>query len=399
MKHSFWLSSMFFLLILINSSCKKDPISPMEDLNKTTVIDCNESTFPLVWKKKNGLDVDYIVKCELEVPRGQTLLIEPGVRVKFEGSNAAIYASEGALKMVGTAALPIILEGVVPVKGSWRGVFISSNIRDNQLEYVTIRHAGSSASFWLSDPCGLGFEIPTDGVIRISIANCTFEQNDGYGIGSRSDGLNLERFENNVFRNNTLAPVLLPSFVIDKIATSNSYENNGLSHIAIYSEGFQYTPDRDITIQAASLPYRFKSDLRPARNMKINPGAILEFEADKGIIVDGSTASMTAVGTPGSPIIFRGVLPGLRGQWRGIFFNSGNPLNQLEHCQVLGGGGNFYWTYFANIEIFYNSRVNINACQIRDSGGYGITYSSDSPNVIITNNVYSNNADQDVLIH
>ena len=137
----------------------------------------------------------------------------------------------------------------------------------------------------------------------------------------------------------------------------------------------------------------------PTRNVKINPGAILEFEAGAGIYVDGNSSSLTAAGTANNPIIFRGILPNFRGQWRGVYFNSGSPLNQLEHCHILGGGGGFYWSYDANIEIFFGSRVRINDCQIRDSGGYGITYSSDSPNVLVTDNVYSNNANQDVLIH
>ncbi|MBK8722948.1 MAG: hypothetical protein IPL95_11965 [Saprospiraceae bacterium] len=91
------------------------------------------------------------------------------------GANASFnITGSAAVKMIGTKDQPIILEGITPTKGTWKGVMLNSSSSENIWEYVTIRDAGSTV----------------DGAIvmssivnqKPSISNCLITNNKGYGV-------------------------------------------------------------------------------------------------------------------------------------------------------------------------------------------------------------------------
>jgi hypothetical protein len=100
-----------------------------------------------------------------------TWTVDPGVTIRVSPSgsvlmNAArttasptVDVSNGTLIAVGTAAAPIVFEGVTQTPGSWRGlVFRAAPTPASRLDYVTVAHAGgaSQANSFHCAPMGLG---------------------------------------------------------------------------------------------------------------------------------------------------------------------------------------------------------------------------------------------------
>lgn len=89
-------------------------------------------------------DVDYVIKTFISISSNRVITIKPGVKIQFEGADVGISVrGQAALKMIGTAAKPIILEEKIANAGSWKGISLVSTNTENQWKYVTIRHAGA----------------------------------------------------------------------------------------------------------------------------------------------------------------------------------------------------------------------------------------------------------------
>ncbi len=391
------LNLKFLLLLLASSSlalltsCKGDGPDITPDV--PTLIDCN-GTLPLVWKNNPDLNVDYIVSCFITLESGQDLVIEPGVTVQFEGAESGILVDKGSLKMIGNASAPITLEGKIAVKGTWKGIFYSSNSVNNSMEYVTVSHAGSEEQFFFDDRCGVGMYSAL-GTSRLSIKNCTLSDNEGFGFFAQGVDANLSAFEGNTFIRNSDAPVFIGINLLNKIDASSVYtvsgRENGKSYIAIEG-GWPNTPD--VTLVKLPVPYRFLSgEPVTIKRMTISPGAILEFEQGAYLNVIEANAALIAVGTPAEPIIFRGS-EGVAGSWGGIYIANSNVLNRLENCVVENGGEFTLFSAKANIELggsSLNPACVIRNCQIRNGLGYGIGY-RDVSGVVLENNNFSGNA-------
>jgi len=91
----------------------------------------------------------YYVTGELTIPTGQSLVIDPGVRVKFAKGTG--LTANGSLQANGTEAQPIIFTSreATPLPGDWNGVTLnapSNSIRYVHLDYATNGFVGSNAN-------------------------------------------------------------------------------------------------------------------------------------------------------------------------------------------------------------------------------------------------------------
>ena len=122
---------------------------------------------------------------------GGNLTIKPGTIIKM-GSGAALHFDDqaghkGSITAIGTAAQPIIIEGLEGGQGYWDGIYIMSNSQKNNLQYCTIRGGGHTRHC-----CGGGND-GKSGMITCSeywmdypssviIKNCTIENSQEAGI-------------------------------------------------------------------------------------------------------------------------------------------------------------------------------------------------------------------------
>ena len=112
----------------------------------------------------------YVVQGDVEIPDGETLVIEPGVTVQFE-TNAGLSAN-GTLTAVGTAASLIRFTSAQtsPSPGDWDGLALRSS--SGSLAWIQIDYAVDGLSIWNSSS-------PT-------ISDCTVRYSADTGIRVRA---------------------------------------------------------------------------------------------------------------------------------------------------------------------------------------------------------------------
>jgi hypothetical protein len=197
------------------------------------------------------------------------------------------------------------------------------------------------------------------------------------------------------------AAAVLPQVAGLDIATTYS-GGNGREYIQVYGQAIV---EDDLTIAKLDVPYRISRD-RSGREtyvekaLTIMPGVILEFETAAGIVLGSPgvdciplTGSINAVGTAQEPIIFRGVTAG-QGTWLGLGINSGTAANQLEYCEISGGGSNQMYNAGGqgNIVMTCGASLEVGNSIISDSGGWGIDFVQGANSLSQMTNTFSNNA-------
>jgi parallel beta-helix repeat protein len=371
--------------------------APPAPVVTSKTIDCN-TTIPEVWEDL-GDGVDYVVKCHIRLNGNTVYIIKPGVKIQFDGGDAGFtIGGTAALKMIGTAAKPIILEGKVASAGSWRGIYLQANNLENQWEYVILRHAGS-----ISDQKA-GLKLHGTGE-RISLKNCTFSDNTGYGI-EIWDYLYADSkftaFANNTFTNNTKSALRICSKQLGYLDSKSSYVNNGQKYIEVISN---YVIEDDIVVQKLDVPYRITGRIETKQLITLNAGVVFEFTSDAMLEFGSSykNSALIANGTAADPVKLIGYLPNTKGVWKGIGFNSGNLETKLTYC-VIDGAGSAELAFreektsilFGDSYIGRTGRGSVTNCTISNSGGYGISYRLNDP-VTLKDNTFKDNTKTDVF--
>ncbi len=354
---------------------------PTFTVTPDNVYDCsnNEITENTTWADVEAGDaVDYVIECAISVKGNALLTIEPGVTIAFAGEESGIFTSEGGgVKAVGTEANPIKLLGTSENKGIWKGIYFASSHPENRLEYVTVRHAGRTASSQSDEKGAVQLSRKVDS--KAAIVNCTITGNEGYGLFV-TEGSVLSEFANNTITDNTSAPVGLYFNQLGALDTGSDYQGNDAEHVEVRESAIEA---EEVTMASLNVPYRFveskKYDINQA--LTISPGSILEFSNGAGLRLGeqssdctATTGSLNATGTEENPIIFRGIAEG-KGTWLGIGFNSSSPNNRLVYCEISGGGSSKLYNaskFTANVTLQCESKVTIQHTILSESGGYGM---------------------------
>ena len=348
--------------------------------------------------------VDYIVSANITISGTRVVTVKPGVKIQFDGGSSGFtVSSQSALKMIGTAAKPIILEGKVATAGSWKGISIEAINIENQWEYVTLSYGGGN-----SQAAGLLVDGIND-AIRVSIKNCTFSNNLGYGIWCNDKyyiGTTFGGFSNNTFTDNTKSALKIRAAEMGNLDAQSKYINNGQKFIEVAR---MESPLADpITVKKIEVPYRVYSVIKSRDKITINAGVTMEFTTSSGFeLTYGTTfknASIVANGTAADPIKFIGYISGTKGVWLGFVLENGNIENSLKYCQIDGAGSDNVGcgVNFKGAVLFGNGcgdagRGTITNCTITNSGGYGILY-RDSDAVTIKDNTFKDNTKADTYL-
>ena len=347
-----------------------------------------------------GDGVDYIVTADIRLSGTRVVTVKPGVKIQFDGGGSGFRMyDQSALKMIGTVAKPIILEGKVATAGSWKGIEVGAINIENQWEYVTLSHGGGSGQ-----TAGLIMGYVND-AIRVSVKNCTFSNNLGYGIWCDSKfyaSTMFRGFSNNTFTDNTKSALKIRAAEMGDLDGQSKYSNNGQKFIEVAS--IVYPLADPITVKKIEVPYRIYYVIESKDKITINAGVTMEFTTSSGFrlpytLKDGS---LVAVGTAADPIKFVGFISGTKGVWLGLDLQNGNIENNLKYCQIDGAGSDdFGWgSNFKGAVIFGSGfsdvgRGSITNCNITNSGGYGIAYRSSDP-VTIKDNTFKDNTKADI---
>ncbi len=313
--------------------------------------------------------VDYIIKGNNFLNVRGALTIEAGVTVEFENNGGLNIQSAGSIRALGTSGEPIVLRGSEGATGDWRGLIVFSGNSTNTLQYTTISGGGSDAFNSNDDKGNLILYAGS----KMAVDHCTFEKGASYGVNANYRDVDLLSFTNNTIQNNQAAMLACPEFA-HSIESSNRFPNNINNYVLLNIGGIDNV---DRTWQALDVPYRqralsgvfFDLGVVNGGTLTLEPGVVMEFEANTGIDVKSGSA-LIARGTATQPIQFIGATA-VAGFWDGIYFNNTqNPLNELTHVDISYAGGD---SDIGAISMWASSNLTLSEVRLRNiSGGCAI---------------------------
>lgn len=334
---------------------------------------------------------DYYVNSTTQVREGLTLAA--GVVVECASdAYLNVIGNPGFLKAEGTAANKVIFRGVAKVKGSWRGIGISSTNINNSLNHVEIMHAGSSNN----GDRRAALRLQGNTFSRLVIQNTTISETAGHGLYLDGRDAVLTLFANNIFSNNDLAPVRLGAEQLYSLDRQSVYTGNGIQAVEVASAG--NTTGRinnSGIVPKLNVPYHFLSSLELMDAVTFEPGVTCLFNS--GLIINvNAVGAIIANGTASEPITFSG-LSQVSGAWNGIQIASPSSQNLLNYANVSYGGSTA--GRGANIYMFGSSggsQLTVTNSTISYSQTYGIRRASGNAQLTESNNTFISNALGDV---
>lgn len=128
-------------------------------------------------------------------------------------------------------------------------------------------------------------------------------------------------------------------------------------------------------------------------SLLIEPGVVIAFTPDSGLAFQETVSSLQAIGTANKPIVFTGTQPS-PGSWRGIFMESGNPTNIMEHVTVTYGGGQAFNSNGdrGNIIVYADGALTLKNCTISNSQTSGLNAIYRNTSLTLQNNSFTGNA-------
>ncbi len=316
---------------------------------------------------------------------------EPGVIVESD-SDVYIHVSgsSASLTAEGTASQRIVFTGIDKVKGSWRGISISSSSVNNKLDYVDVMYAGSSD---IGDTkTSVFMKSNTD--TKLSIKNTNISESDGYALTTDGDDAVLTAFENNNFNNNAQAPLQIGGENLYALDETSVFSDNGIQAIEIISRSVTF--ENPGTISYSLLPIHFYGGCHLRSTVTFSEGVTCLFDAGSRLWVTNEGA-IIAEGTSEKEVIFSG-MDESPGAWRGIELDSPSTSNKLDFCQVKYGGST--GGRGANIYMFGSSNgsyLSLSNSYVGDSQTYGIYRASGSTTLNTSNVTYANNSNGNVF--
>src|SRR5690606_26405935 len=356
-------------LMLFSCSSDDDGPAPIAEVEPPIILECGflEQGDHILMDNPNA-PVDYIITCEAKV--NGKLTVEAGVVIAFEPDASLRIFEDGSLQMIGTEAKPIVLTGIQPEKGIWRGMLIESNKASNVMNYVVIEYAGSSSASHSGGMYPAGLQV--NGDADVTIDHCTFQHCKDNGLyWSSSKYISIT---NSVFTNNDVPMKTWGSNQIKLYNNTNTYTGNVNDYVDMQYPNIS-NDGQQISWKKIDVPYfittriynRFDVD---HAQLVIEPGVDIIFATAETHMRILDDASITAVGTESDPIIFRGKND-VQAAWRSIIVSSGSALNEIGHAKIKNAG-NTMADIQAAVQVDYDSYLNIHDVSFTTNAGYAI---------------------------
>jgi hypothetical protein len=165
-----------------------------------------ESAPGLPWYPMGG-DNYYLI--DAEIPGHAAFTLEAGVVMKFK-EDRYLHRNQNniAVKFLGTAEKPVILDGEAGTPGSWGGIYMASEF---QIEHTIIKNGGGFLLPNATEKANIvsAFNGRDDAPNRL--INSTISDSEGYGIIIAPNTIDYgfdDPGKNNVFMNNALGDIL-----------------------------------------------------------------------------------------------------------------------------------------------------------------------------------------------
>jgi hypothetical protein len=276
--------------------------------------------------------VIYVVTCDVKVPSGVTLTIQPGAIVKFQYPYALVVEGQGTLRVLGTASRQVYLTSfnddavggdtngdggaTTPMAGDWKQIdFQAGSSPDSLIDYGVIRYGGCCST----DSGGITLEGASPTIQNTKLAN-----NQHYAI----------------LADLTSSPKL----------TNNTYSDNDVNGLALRGGSIDAATTWDVTSTAYFITGEVK--VASGATLTIQLGVAVKFSDYQALVVQIGGALQVA-GTPGSQVYFTsakddavkgdtnndgGTTTAAPGDWAGIKFDAASNTSLIDYAVIRYGG-------------------------------------------------------------
>ncbi len=317
-----------------------------------------------------------------------------GGNVSIIGST--IYLSENTGIVAPSIELSnAIIEGWNDVP--WKGVAATNNLTLNN---ATIQGAGSSIHDTGSFTTPEKTAVYVGGVLDMSSSNITNSSGHGIYISPISPPSTQVNIQSSTFENISLYDLSIPTSQLGFVNIRNV--NNSWSENAVILRDNSTIQGGRVFPLANDAAYHNVSNLIVLGDLQIDPGVVMEFTDNTGLIV--SFAKLTANGTSELPIIFKGINEGA-GSWNGIELSG---RYDMSNCQISDGGQNAFLIEKANIVLnggsdsdpSPNNNYRFIDNTLSNSAGYGAVIRLGKFNPFQNNdtNTFQNNASGEIKL-
>ncbi|MFN2395560.1 MAG: PKD domain-containing protein [Bacteroidales bacterium] len=136
--------------------------------------------------------------------------------------------------------------------------------------------------------------------------------------------------------------------------------------------------------------YIVTSGLTMTARLRIDPGVRIDVTSDVLIRIRND-GFLEANGTATEPIVIKGT-SNVTGSWRGIWSESSDFDNVLNHVQISGAGSNNITSGAPRAAVFVSgNRLSFNHCTFSDINGYGISVNNTGVQIPLENCFFSDN--------
>jgi len=348
----------------------------------------------------------YLVTTTVAVDNSSTLTIEPGTEVRFE-NDVAFHVNGGAsLVADGTSDDPVSMTATDgnEQQGWWRGVAIYSGNTDNTMNYVEVRHAGSTDMNGISEAANVALNGGPNSAATLTLTNSTIADGAGYGVYFDTDTDTFQDFASNSFSGTANAPMWIPFDQVGALDEGSSFPAE--TTVRVFGGSFDAAIASEVSMAALSgdTPYRFSStpNVNDGGTLTVDPGVEMTFENDVAFHVNGG-ASLVADGTSDDPISMTATAGNeQQGWWRGVAIYSSNTNNTMNYVEVRHAGSTDMGgiSEAANVALrsaFSGGFFDLENSILTDSGNHGIYCDGDDATFSDSGgNTFNNNAGQNV---
>ncbi len=296
-------------------------------------------------------DSPHYITNHVTVPDGETLTVEPGCQVLFNGFYA-LYVY-GALVADGSPAERIIFSSAQPNPApyDWRRIYFDNADPGTVLDNCDISYGGHYANVYIQDSGGnisvtncsithsfdAGIYLTTTGGTPSTplIEGCAFSENTGHGLRCTS-WLSLPSIHDCAATNNGGWGLFVRSHGVQLVTGTTTVAGNGGDGIFVYGND-----EASGTWLNHGVPYRIYSGFTVANGdlLTLEPGCTLKLDPNVYIYVYGT---LVADGTPAERITFTSSAASpAPGDWHQLYYIGADPGCVLDNCDLSYGGDSY----------------------------------------------------------